>query len=86
VPPKDLIDTIVGRMGKLNDAIAKDVNNLGPGFCIGHSFFCEIPRNRQPDPQWYRSVIESDIVPLLREYWFDDPRTADNWAEALLAI
>lgn len=82
--PKDLIDKIAVRMGKLNDAIAKDVNNLGPGFCIGRSFFCEIPKNRPPDQHWYRSVIESDIIPLLREYWFDDRRTADVWEKALL--
>jgi len=31
---------IVGRMGTLNKAIGEDKDNLGSGYCIGHSFFC----------------------------------------------
>ena len=36
------------------------------------------------DPSWYRRVIETEIQPLLEEYWFDDPDKADNWRERLL--
>ena len=35
-----LAHRIVLRMGALNKEIADDVKNLGPGFTIGHSFFC----------------------------------------------
>jgi 5-methylcytosine-specific restriction protein B len=81
----DLIDKIVHGMMALNSAIAKDITNLGPGFCLGHSFFCSIPKDRPPDQQWYWSVIETEISPLLREYWFDAPETASTWIKTLLA-
>jgi 5-methylcytosine-specific restriction protein B len=42
--PKSLMEKIVSAMTSLNDAIAKDVTNLGSGFCVGHSFFCDIPQ------------------------------------------
>ena len=82
---KDLIDKIVRGMTTLNQAIAKDVTNLGPGFCLGHSFFCSIPKDRPPDHHWYRSIIETEISPLLREYWFDAPDNAKTWINTLLS-
>jgi hypothetical protein len=30
-------------------------------------------------------VVETEIQPLLEEYWFDDPAKADAWCERLLA-
>jgi 5-methylcytosine-specific restriction protein B len=83
--PQELINKIILRMTSLNDAITKDAANLGPGFCIGHSFFCDVPKDRPPDDDWYRSVVEAEISPLLREYWFDNPGTADDWIKSLLA-
>ena len=79
-----LINKIVKNMSTLNEAIAKDRTNLGPGFCVGHSFFCEVPKDRTPDDDWYRFVIYAEIAPLLREYWFDDPSQADTWIRNLL--
>jgi 5-methylcytosine-specific restriction protein B len=29
-------------------------------------------------------VIETEIVPLLEEYWFDDPDKVDSWRQQLL--
>ena len=47
-----LADRIVDRMGALNEAIATDFANLGPGFCIGHSFFT--PNGEATlDNDWY---------------------------------
>jgi 5-methylcytosine-specific restriction enzyme B len=80
-----LSNKIIEIMTRLNAAIAKDTTNLGPGFCIGHSFFCQKPLSRPPDDEWYRSIIESEISPLLREYWFDQPSIADRWIKTLLA-
>ena len=65
---------------------------LGAGFIIGHSYF--IPSFSLPadDPglpehlnEWYASIIKYEIKPLLNEYWFDDPATADELVSALLA-
>jgi 5-methylcytosine-specific restriction protein B len=84
--PKDIVTRIISGMTTLNEAIAKDTANLGPGYCIGHSFFCDLPKDRSPDWLWYRSVIEAEIQPLLREYWFDDSSKADTWIKTLLDI
>jgi 5-methylcytosine-specific restriction protein B len=80
---KELLDKIVQRMTKLNVAIAGDRVNLGSGFCIGHSFFSD--PHGVPDDDWYQSVIEGEIVPLLQEYWCDQLETADNWRAQRLA-
>ena len=66
----DFIAKLVQRMSSLNDSIRSDTRNLGTGYCIGHSFFC--PANgKKPDQAWYNDVLEFEISPLLREYWFD---------------
>ena len=80
----ELVKKIVVRMNALNEVIAADTKNLGPGYQIGHSYFC--PRNStKPDEEWYRRVIESEIVPLIREYWFDNEQKVKEQRSALLA-
>jgi 5-methylcytosine-specific restriction endonuclease McrBC regulatory subunit McrC len=68
-----LIRQIRQRMGDLNGEIREDQTNLGRGFCIGHSFFCEPRDKSMSEEEWYRQVILTEIVPLLAEYWFDNP-------------
>ena len=34
-------------------------------------------------PEWYEDVIESEILPLLREYWFDDEARVREWERKL---
>ncbi|MFM7009523.1 MAG: AAA family ATPase [Betaproteobacteria bacterium] len=80
-----VIDAIIQRVGALNRVIVGDVVNLGPGFAIGHSFFCTPPMVGEDDQAWYYRVIRTEIAPLLREYWFDDPGKADSWRDHLLA-
>jgi hypothetical protein len=82
--PQATIDRIVSRMTELNDAIANDTVNLGPGFQIGHSFFVPEDDNSYSDG-WYESIIETEVRPLLEEYWFDEPKKAADWRERLLA-
>ena len=65
----------------INDQIKED-KELGPGFQIGHSYF--VPNDvNSPDDQWYRNVVETQIEPLLREYWFDRPEEADKQLDKL---
>jgi 5-methylcytosine-specific restriction protein B len=78
-----LVAKIVDRMTDLNELIADDTKNLGPGYQVGHSFFC--PSGAMPDEAWYRRIVESEIVPLLEEYWFDDEAKVKERAAALLA-
>jgi 5-methylcytosine-specific restriction protein B len=79
----DLVNNIVTRMETLNQVIAADTKNLGPGYQIGHSYFC--PRNNiNPDKKWYRRIIESEIVPLIREYWIDNEEKVQEQRSSLL--
>jgi 5-methylcytosine-specific restriction protein B len=80
----ELVKKIVARMNALNEVIAADTKNLGPGYQVGHSYFC--PRTGiKADDDWYRRVIESEIVPLLQEYWFDNEQKVKEQRSALLA-
>lgn len=80
----DVIEWVITRMTALNDDIAADTTNLGPGFRIGHSFF--VPNEPVSDPgAWSRSIMETEIYPLLREYWFDDLPKADSWYSRLIS-
>ena len=82
--PADLANRIIDRMTNLNEAIAADTG-LGVGFCIGHSFFSSLSDDEEHDLEWYREVIETEIAPLLGEYWFDNSMPVDEWRERLLA-
>jgi hypothetical protein len=73
--PSGLRNTIIDRVSGLNERIRADKRNLGRGFEIGHSFFCPA-EPLQDAEQWYRRVIQFEIKPLLREYWFDKPDKA----------
>jgi hypothetical protein len=80
----DEISHIIGGMEALNAEIAGDKVNLGPGFCVGHSFFTP-GDDFQYDVGWISRVVETEIRPLLEEYWFDEPHKAAKWADRLLA-
>ena len=80
----DIIETVITRMLKLNDDIRAEKTNLGPGFEIGHSFFCPQGTEEELGVDWYRAVIRSEIAPLLREYWFDDLDKAEDTVSELL--
>ena len=77
--------TIIQRIGALNSVIEGDLANLGPGFAIGHSFFCAGPASGEGADAWYQRVASTEILPLLREYWFDAPQKVAEWEEQLLA-
>jgi hypothetical protein len=77
--PEALVGRIRARIKLLNEMIRGDPQ-LGQGFCIGHSYFCQVPTGRAPAENWYEQIVETEIRPLLEEYWFDAPERA---AEAL---
>ena len=70
---------VISNKDGLNDAIAKDPA-LGKGFCIGHSYFV---LNEQCSDDLLRSIVNYDILPMLREYWFDNDAEYDKWAQKL---
>ena len=72
----ELVARIEDGICAINDQIKED-KELGPGFQIGHSYF--VPNDvSSPDDDWCRNVVETQIEPLLREYWFDRPEEADK--------
>ena len=74
-----LVNRIVRNLSELNERI-RDDNDLGPGFEIGHSYF--VPEE-SADEQWYLDTVETQVAPLLREYWFDKPEQVDELVEKL---
>ena len=83
--PEELVEKIVVRLLALNEKIRNDQSSLGPGFEIGHSFFCPGDDDGVFDESWYEAVIRREIEPLLREYWFDRPDHVDEEIRTLLA-
>ena len=77
--PVEILNAVVQRIGKVNKEIAADTSSLGDGYQIGHSFFCP-DVGSIADEDWYRQIILYEIVPLLKEYWFDKP---DNVAQTI---
>lgn len=72
-------DSLVATVVQLNRVIAQDAS-LGSGFQIGHSYFC----SEEPiDDAWLANVVEYELLPLIREYWFDEPSKAAEWARKL---
>lgn len=78
-----LIGLIVERLATLNAVISKD-KNLGKGFKIGHSYFCPREYMGKNEDYWYKTVINHEIAPLLREYWFDNDKSAQKNIDDLL--
>jgi len=78
-----LADRIINAMNLLNKDIETDQKNLGPGFCIGHSYFCPTA-NVPADEKWFREIVESEIEPLLKEYWLDDDQKVSDLVTDLL--
>ncbi len=78
------LDDITRRISELNAAIEGDPN-LKRQFRIGHSFLTPSSKNDIKDPMtWYHQVVETQIGPLLEEYWFDRLDTAHKAKEKLL--
>jgi 5-methylcytosine-specific restriction protein B len=72
-------NALVEQIKALNDFICKD-ESLGSGFRIGHSYLCT---NSEVTDEWLESVIKYELLPLLNEYWFDEPSKIEQWTKRL---
>ncbi len=79
-----LVEKIRVKMKQLNQIISEQKRDLGPGFEVGHSYFCPTEKISS-DSAWYKSVIENEIAPLIEEYWFDDPDKVESLVSELLS-
>lgn len=72
-------DSLINCVEKLNTVIAAD-DSLGEGFCIGHSYFCNLSAITD---KALSNIVEYEMVPLLKEYWYDEPIKVKDWTEKL---
>lgn len=79
-----MIDYIEQGIDALNQTLAQD-KNLGIAFQIGHSYFTPRPDSKIEDVRcWFRDIVETEILPLLQEYWFDKPDKIQQARKKLL--
>jgi len=81
----EIFDDLIKEIKELNSSISKDPS-LGEGFCIGHSYFCDGKDREFSDGQWFREVIDYEIIPILNEYWFDEKSKVDEWSRRLRGV
>jgi hypothetical protein len=68
-------DNLINTVEALNKVITEDPS-LGDGFRIGHSYFCT---GEVVDDAWLSDLVEYELVPLIREFWFDEPSKVEQW-------
>lgn len=78
----EMLDELLEQIRELNREISAD-DSLGPGFRIGHSYFCG---QESCTEDWLRTVVYFDLLPMLREYWFDDKQKRDRWEARLTGV
>lgn len=79
----DKFDKLIECIKQLNLAIKSD-ETLGEGFCIGHSYFCDLDKSETYE--WnaaLRRIVDFELIPLLNEYWFDDGDMVNEWSNNL---
>ncbi len=74
-------EALVREVESLNRAIAED-ESLGEGFCIGHSYFCNMKPETCTDAA-LASIVDYELIPMLKEYWFDEPGKVREWSDRL---
>jgi 5-methylcytosine-specific restriction protein B len=81
---EEVLELIAERLSILNEEISA-APTLGRQFRIGHSFVTPGVDERIADGHaWLRARVETEIRPLLKEYWYDDPGKADAACSRLL--
>ena len=71
---------LVAKIIELNNEIERD-DNLGKGFKIGHSYLCA----KDLSDESLKAIVQYEIIPLLEEYWYDEPSKVSKWSQELLS-
>ena len=77
----DKFNNLIHCVESLNAVISAD-DSLGDGFCIGHSYFCNLTAETITDRK-LSGIVEYELIPLLKEYWFDEPLKVKDWTNNL---
>ena len=73
-------NALVAKIVELNNKIENDPN-LGKGFKIGHSYLC----SEDLSDNALKAIVQYEIIPLLEEYWYDEPSEVEKWSQELLS-
>ena len=73
------LESLITAVESLNNTISSD-ESLGDDFRIGHSYFCT---DGEITDEWLKSVVEYEVIPLIKEYWFDEPTKVRDWSATL---
>ena len=73
------LEKLIAAVESLNSTISTD-ESLGDGFRIGHSYFCT---DDEITDEWLKSVVEYEVIPLIKEYWCDEPTKVRDWSATL---
>ena len=73
------LESLITVVESLNNTISSD-ESLGDGFRIGHSYFYT---DDEITDEWLKSVVEYEVIPLIKEYWFDEPTKVSDWSTNL---
>lgn len=77
-----VFNKLIDQIKDLNDEILKD-DSLGSGFRIGHSYFCNLDTCKN---NALLDIVDFDILPMLSEYWFDEPSKIVRWENNLHGV
>ena len=78
---KDTLESVLMQTFTDYEYIVKD-DSLGEGFCIGHSYFCNLQGSDNIERD-LRLIIDYKILPLLKEYWFNESEKVQYWKTEL---
>ena len=80
----EILVEIEKRLNALNNDISADIG-FGPQFRVGHSYVTPPFGVPIADArEWFRQVVDTEIGPLLDEYWFDALEKSQKARERLL--
>jgi 5-methylcytosine-specific restriction protein B len=65
---QSFLNRMIEKVDSINTLIRED-SNLGNGFLVSHSYFSSLGQNCVED---FQLILDNEIIPLLKEYWFDD--------------
>jgi 5-methylcytosine-specific restriction protein B len=82
----DRVTRLITILGEINEDIAGDTANLGPGYRIGHSFLCQDIVDGSEPSVWLTDIIETELIPLINEYWVDNSTKARRWVDQLRSV
>ena len=80
----NFLKEVEGKVTTLNEQLANSPE-LGKQFQIGHSYLTPQSELEEiNEKEWFHRVVHTEIIPLLQEYWFDNPDLVEKARQHLL--